>query len=137
MLRLTEHQEEQVCKFNSEAIIEITHTDKSNADWGNWGSGSDEGNSVNVMVGPRSYSRPTNSTAPDYASGWSFNTVTQNLYDALKSDPRFDATIVDMKALKAAGQADYSPGYKDTGYFLKKFMPLTSDVSPSASASIK
>lgn len=123
-------------KFNSEAIIEISHTDKSNADWGNWGSGSDEGNSVNVMVGPRSYSRPTNSTAPDYASGWSFNTVTQNLYDALKSDPRFDATIVDMKALKAAGQADYSPGYKDTGYFLKKFMPLTSDVSTGGGASV-
>ncbi|WP_367757051.1 RagB/SusD family nutrient uptake outer membrane protein [Flavobacterium sp. WC2430] len=123
-------------KFNSEAIIEITHTDKSNADWGNWGSGSDEGNSVNVMVGPRSFSRPSNSTAPDYASGWSFNTVTQNLYDALKSDPRFDATIVDMKALKAAGQADYSPGYKDTGYFLKKFMPLTSDVSTGGGASV-
>jgi len=123
-------------KFNSEAIIEITHTDKSNADWGNWGSGSDEGNSVNVMVGPRGFSRTTNSTAPDYASGWSFNTLSQSLYDALKLDPRFNATVVDMKALKAAGLADYSPGYKDTGYFLKKFMPLTSDVSTGGGASV-
>lgn len=123
-------------KFNTESIIEITSTDKSNTDWGNWGSGSDEGNSVNVMVGPRSFSRPTGSTSPDYASGWSFNTVTQSLYDVLKSDPRFDATIVDMKALKAAGQADYSPGYKDTGYFLKKFMPLTTDVSTGGGATV-
>ncbi|WPR72647.1 RagB/SusD family nutrient uptake outer membrane protein [Flavobacterium sp. NG2] len=122
-------------KFNTESIIEITHTDKSNADWGFWGSGADEGNTVNVMVGPRSYSRTSGSTAPDYASGWSFNPVTQNLYDALKSDPRFDATIMDMKALKDAGQADYSPGYKDTGYFLKKFMPLNSDVSTGGGAS--
>lgn len=122
-------------KFNTESIIEITHSDQSNADWSFWGTGADEGNTVNIMVGPRSYSRTSGSTAPDYASGWSFNTITQNLYDALKLDPRFDATIVDMKALKAAGQADYSPGYKDTGYFLKKFMPLNSDVSTGGGAS--
>lgn len=116
-------------KFNSESIIEISHTSKGNSGWGNWGSGSDEGNSVNVMVGPRSYSRPANSSAPDYASGWSFNPITPNLYDVIKTDPRFNATVADLKALKAQGLADYSPGYQDTGYFLKKFMPLTSDVT--------
>lgn len=122
-------------KFNTEAIIEIMHTDKSNANWDFWGGGNDEGNSVNIMVGPRGYSRPTNSTAPDYVSGWSFNTVSQSLYDALKADPRFDATIVDMKALKAAGLADWAPNYQDTGYFLKKFMPLNSDTSTGGGAS--
>lgn len=122
--------------YNSEAIIEIAHTDKSNADWGFWGSGADEGNTLNVMVGPRSYSRPGGSTAPDYASGWSFNVVTQSLYDALSGDPRFTATIADLKALKNAGQADYTPGYLDTGYFLKKFMPLTTDVSTGGGASV-
>nr|WP_315157402.1 RagB/SusD family nutrient uptake outer membrane protein [uncultured Flavobacterium sp.] len=116
-------------KFNSEAIIEVSHTNKSNAGWGNWGSGSDEGNSINVMVGPRGYSRPANSTAPDYAAGWSFNPITVDLYNALKPDPRFSATVVDMKDLKAQGLADYSPGYKDTGYFIKKFMPTTADVT--------
>lgn len=116
-------------KFNSEAIIEVSHTNKSNSGWGNWGSGSDEGNSINVMVGPRGYSRPANSTAPDYAAGWSFNPITVDLYNALKNDPRFSATIVDMKDLKAQGLADYSPGYKDTGYFIKKFMPTTADVT--------
>lgn len=121
-------------KFNTEAIIEIVHTDKSNADWGFWGSGKDEGNSVNIMVGPRGYTRPENSPAPDYVSGWSFNTVTQSLYDALKLDPRFGATILDMKALKASGVADWAPNYQDTGYFLKKFMPLNSDASTGGGA---
>ncbi|WP_269223026.1 RagB/SusD family nutrient uptake outer membrane protein [Flavobacterium sp. IMCC34518] len=121
-------------KFNSEAIIEILHTDKSNADWGFWGSGADEGNSINIMVGPRGYTRPTGSTAPEYVSGWSFNTVTPALYAVLKGDPRFDATILDMKAMKASGKADWAPHYQDTGYFLKKFMPLNSDTSTGAGA---
>ncbi|MCM5664021.1 RagB/SusD family nutrient uptake outer membrane protein [Galbibacter mesophilus] len=119
-------------KYNSESILEVAHTDKSNADWGNWGAGDDEGNSVNIMVGPRNYS---SSGGPDYVSGWSFNPITQNLYDVLKNDPRFDATIADVKALKAQGLADYSPGYLDTGYFLKKFMPLNSDTSTGGGAS--
>ncbi|RZK11269.1 MAG: RagB/SusD family nutrient uptake outer membrane protein [Flavobacterium sp.] len=117
-------------KFNTESIMEVSHTAKSNTGWGNWGSGSDEGNSLNTMLGPRGYVRTGGSTAPDYATGWSFNTVTENLYDVLKADPRFDATIADVKALVEAGQATYTPGYMDTGYFLKKFMPLTTDVTP-------
>lgn len=117
-------------KFNTESIMEVSHTAKSNTGWGNWGSGSDEGNSLNTMLGPRGYVRTEGSTAPDYATGWSFNTVTEELYDVLQTDPRFDATIADVKALVEAGQATYTPGYKDTGYFLKKFMPLTTDVTP-------
>lgn len=119
-------------KFNTESILEVCHSSVGSSGWGNWGSGSDEGNSVNVMVGPRSYSRPAGSTAPDLPSGWSFNVFTQDFYDAIKSDPRFDATILDLKALKAAGKADYIGGYKDTGYFLNKFTPRQSDVSTGA-----
>jgi starch-binding outer membrane protein, SusD/RagB family len=115
-------------KFNSESIIEVSHTSKSNASWGNWGSGSDEGNSINVMVGPRDYEKKV-STAPDYAAGWSFNPVTVDLYNALKTDPRFSSTIVDMKDLTAQGLVKYKPGYQDTGYFIKKFMPTTADVT--------
>jgi hypothetical protein len=113
-------------KFNSESILEASHTKASNAGWGNWGSGSDEGNTLNVMVGPRGYSA---SGGPLYETGWSFNPVTQDLYDFMKDDPRFDSTILDMLALKAAGLADYSPGYMDTGYFLKKFMPTHADIT--------
>ncbi len=121
-------------KFNSEAIIEIMHTDKSNANWDFWGGGADEGNSVNIMVGPRDFSRTIPALVPDYVSGWSFNTVTPSLYNALKGDPRFDATILDMAALKAAGIANWGPKDQDTGYFLKKFMPLNSDTSSGGGA---
>ena len=115
-------------KFNSESIIEVSHTSTGNGGWGNWGQGSDEGNSVNVMVGPRGYAKKT-ANAPDLPSGWSFNVFTQDFYDFIKTDPRFPATVLDMKALKASGDADYIAGYKDTGYFLNKFTPRQSDVS--------
>ncbi|WP_264566588.1 RagB/SusD family nutrient uptake outer membrane protein [Flavobacterium sp. N3904] len=116
-------------KFNSESILEIAHSNKGGSSWNVWGQGVDEGNSVNVMVGPRSYSRPVASPAPNLPSGWSFNPITQDLYDAIKTDPRFAATVLDMKALKAAGEADYIPGYADTGYFTNKFIPTQADVS--------
>jgi hypothetical protein len=119
-------------KFNTESIIEVCHSSIGSSGWGNWGSGSDEGNSVNVMVGPRSYSRPAGSTAPDLPSGWCFSTFTQDFYDVIKTDPRFEATLFDLKALKAAGKADYIPGYQDIGYFLNKFLPRASDVSTGA-----
>ena len=121
-------------KFNSESILEATHTSASNADWGFWGSGADEGNTINIMVGPRSYSRPAGSTAPDLPSGWSFNVFTQDFYDFMKGDPRFDATVFDLKALKAAGEADYIGGYQNTGYFLNKFLPHSSDVRTGGGA---
>ena len=121
-------------KFNKESLIEVSHTSAGNSDWGFWGSGRDEGNSLNVMVGPRSYSRPSGSTAPDLPSGWSFNVITQDLYDAIKLDPRFGATILDLKALKAAGKADYIGGYQDTGYFLNKFLPRKEDVRTGGGA---
>jgi hypothetical protein len=121
-------------KFNTESIIEVSHTSAGNSDWGFWGSGRDEGNSLNVMVGPRSYSRPSGSTAADLPSGWSFNVITQDLYDAIKLDPRFGATVFDLKALKAAGQADYIGGYQDTGYFLNKFLPRKTDVRTGGGA---
>lgn len=122
-------------KFNSESILEVAHTNVGLSGWENWGSGSDEGNSLNIMVGPRTYSQ-INPSAPDLASGWSFNPITQDLYDLIKLDPRFDATVLDMKALKAEGYADYIPGYQDTGYFLKKFAPTNNDVTELAGVAI-
>jgi hypothetical protein len=121
-------------KFNTEGILVSLHTNASNADWGFWGTGADEGNSVNQMIGPRSYSRPAGSTAPDIPSGWSFNVFTQEFYDVIKTDPRFSATVFDMKALKTAGQADYIEGYQNTGYFLNKFLPRRSDVRTGGGA---
>ncbi len=121
-------------KFNTESILECAHSSAGNSDWGWWGSGADEGNTVNVMVGPRSYSRPAGSTAPDLPSGWSFNVFTQDFYDFIKTDPRFGATVFDLKALQAAGQADYIAGYQNTGYFLNKFLPRRADVRTGGGA---
>ncbi|MEO6407060.1 MAG: RagB/SusD family nutrient uptake outer membrane protein, partial [Ferruginibacter sp.] len=81
-----------------------------------------------------SYSRPAGSPAPALSSGWSFNPWTQDFYDAIKLDPRFGATVFDLKALKAAGQADYIEGYQNTGYFINKFMPRQSDVRTGGGA---
>mgnify|MGYP002399472940 FL=1 len=121
-------------KFNSESIFEETHSAKGNSDWGFWGAGNDEGNTLNVMVGPRSYSK-IGPNAPSLPSGWSFNVFTQDFYDFMKDDPRFEATVLDLEALKSAGEADYIPGYMNTGYFLNKFVPRTSDVSTGGGAS--
>lgn len=115
-------------KFNAESIIEASHTNTGNASWGgvSWGT---EGNVLNVMVGPRGYVK-NDSFAPALPSGWSFNVFTQDFYDVAKLDPRFPATLLDLKALKLAGHADYIPGDADTGYFLNKFLPRNSDVTP-------
>lgn len=115
-------------KFNAESILEVTHSSQGSSGWGNWGQGTDEGNSVNVMVGPRGYSK-IGDLAPNLPSGWSFNVITQDLYDQISTDPRFHATVLDLITLKAEGQADYIPGYMDTGYFLNKFVPTQADVS--------
>ena len=121
-------------KFNTESILEVSHSAAGNSDWGWWGASNDEGNTVNVMVGPRSYSKPAGSPAPDLPSGWSFNVFTQNFYDVIKNDPRFAATVLDLKALEAANQASYIPGYQNTGYFLNKFLPRQSDVRTGGGA---
>ncbi len=74
-------------KFSTESILEVMHTNKANSDWSFWGQGKDEGNSINAMLGPRSYSINKNipdNKAPDLFPGWSFNTVTQDLYDFMQ-----------------------------------------------------
>lgn len=121
-------------KFNSEYILECSHSALGNSDWGWWGSGRDEGNTLNVMVGPRSYALTAGSTAADLPSGWSFNVFTQEFYDVIKGDPRFDATVYDLKTIADNGQATYLAGYQNTGYFLNKFLPRKSDVRTGGGA---
>ena len=115
--------------FNSESIIEIAASNGGNVDWGTWGGGQNEGNTVCQMVGPRGFSLTADSTAPDYAGGWSFNTVTQDLFDAMEGDPRKETTIANLKAMQEEGLLNYTAANQDTGYFLNKFMPLKSEVS--------
>lgn len=113
-------------RFNSESVLEVAHSAQGSS-WGTWGNNPDEGNSVNQMVGPRTYLR-SSPLAPDLAGGWSFNMFTQDFYDFMQGDPRLGATLLDLKALRQSGQADYIDGYQDTGYYLNKFMPKQSDI---------
>ena len=119
-------------KFNSESIIEISHTNAAQfGDWANVGGGAMEGNYLNVMTGPRSYAYKAD-PAPEIGEQWGFNVVTQDLYDVLKVDPRFEATILDMKALEAAGAATYQHSYQNTGYFLNKFLATKDEITELA-----
>lgn len=103
-------------KFHSESILEIVHTTVSNAGWGNWGQF--EGNVATTMFGPRGYSGPL------YYSGWSFNPITPELYNAIHYDPRFKATVADIDSLEKAKLATYEKGYMNTGHFIQKYAPL-------------
>lgn len=122
-------------KFNSEAIIECTHSNQSKNDWGFWGSGRDEGNSLNVMCGIRSYKRLSGTNAPEaMPGGWSFSTFTQNFYDFIKDDPRFEATVFDLAAYEESGEVSYVHGDQDLGYYMNKFMPRPEHVSTAGGA---
>lgn len=118
-------------KFNSESILEINYSDKSNADWGNFETGDDEGNVAAQLMGMRDYSRTaTGITAllPDYINGWGFCVVTTDLANALKTDPRFASTIFDAKAQQAAGLMKYTDSYNETGYHFIKYAPVNADI---------
>lgn len=115
-------------KYNSESILEISHTNQSLAGWGNAYNDDAEGNMICTMVGPRGFvDLDTNDNVQAYSSGWSFNPVLPGLYDLMKDDPRFEATILDCKTLEEEGKISYAKGYLDTGYFLNKYAPLVSE----------
>lgn len=113
-------------KFNSESILEAAHSSLSG---GNWGCAAcTEGNLLGIMVGPRGYVAKT-PAAPDYVSGYSFIPFTKGFFDFIHNDPRNFATVANLDSLKAAGIADYTPGYDNTGFFLNKFAGHLSDKS--------
>lgn len=113
-------------KFNSEAILEITHTSSSNGTWGCLTCS--EGNILNVITGPRNYNR-INPTAPDYYSGYSFLPVTKAFFDAMHFDPRNQASIANVDSLATAGLVTYEKGYMNTGFFIEKFAGRLSTAS--------
>jgi len=115
-------------KFNSESILEISHTNESFAGWGNAYNDDAEGNMISTMVGPRGFvDLDENDNVPAYSSGWSFNPLLPELYELMKDDPRFEATILDCKALEEQGKISYVKGYLDTGYFLNKYAPTVAE----------
>ena len=106
-------------KFNSESVFEIVHTGTAGLTWSNFSD--DVGNVGVQMAGARSYAGPVYESN---TAGYGFNPVTLDLVNAMKNDPRYAATIINMDSLVAAGYCTYSPGYLNTGYFVAKFAPL-------------
>ena len=103
-------------KFHSESILEIPHSNL--ASWGDWGwVNGGEGNVAPQFIGPDGYNGPT------FASGWGFAPVSLDLVNALQGDPRFEHTIIDGNAMRAAG-ATYNERYQNTNYFIRKYAPL-------------
>ena len=111
-------------KFNTESVIEFVHSSQSNGGWGD--AGASEGNLICITTGPRGYSQ-LNASAPDYFSGYSFLVFTKAFFDFIHFDPRNTATVANLDSLKAAGVANYTAGYNNTGYFLGKFIGRTSN----------
>lgn len=107
-----------------ESVFEVQHTNESN--WWDWEfiPQGTEGNFGVVHNGPRAFD------GPDYATGWSFNLPTNDLYESFEEgDTRRDATILDIEAFAAANTdwnngdgISYGTGYKHTGYFNHKYI---------------
>lgn len=109
-------------KFNSESILEITHTAAmaASTDW----STSIYGNMYVIAVGPRSYEHGTEDADHTYVAGWSFNPIIANFANFMKGDPRYKYTIADVDSLVTNCGAKYSAGYQNSGYFIQKYAPL-------------
>jgi hypothetical protein len=105
-------------KFNAESVFEITHTAAQTAGWGNWPGFL--GNVYVQTVGARSYSGPI------YLAGYGFNPIRTDFAMAMKSDPRYPYTIINIDSLtKATPGASYdNSGFNSTGYYIQKYAPL-------------
>lgn len=103
-------------QFNEESILEIPHSNL--AAWGDWGwVNGGEGNVAAQFVGPADYN------GPEFSNGWGFCPISLDLVNAMTGDPRFEHTIIDGNAMKAAG-ATYNARYQNTDYFIRKYAPL-------------
>jgi len=93
-----------------ESVFEIAYGDTP--PWWDWGYvRGGEGNLSAQMQGPRV------SGSNKWNRGWSFGTVSQKLVDDLKTDPRYQYTVLTQEELDGT----LSVGYQHTGYFSKKY----------------
>lgn len=116
-------------KNSSEEVFTIQYSALSK--WGDWSNREGcTGNQAVILWGIRDVSAP-------YAAGWSFAPVAEKLFNAYSpSDPRRWATLINARP--AAGDNDgeglkYTPGFQNTGYFCRKFTPLTANNATSGS----
>jgi hypothetical protein len=108
-------------EWSSESVFEITYSENSASDWGSFGWGGGEGNVGVQFIGMRDYNGPT------YATGWGFCPVSTELQADMANDPRYGQTVINSASLPGA---EYTPGYQNTGYFMRKYAPIASNVAP-------
>jgi hypothetical protein len=107
-------------EFGVESIFEIAYTESSLQGWWQFGSGGGEGNVGTQFIGMRDYNGPT------YATGWGFCPISTELVTAMSADPRFTHTVIDAASLQGAS---YTAGYQNTGYFMKKYAPISANAA--------
>ncbi|MCC8188588.1 MAG: RagB/SusD family nutrient uptake outer membrane protein [Bacteroides sp.] len=116
-------------KNNVEGVFEIQYTSLSK--WGDWGNRQGcMGNQAIILWGMRDVSGK-------YAAGWSFAPVSERLFNRFDpADPRRLATFIN--ANPASGDNDgeglnYTVGFQNTGYFCRKFAPLSANNAAAGS----
>lgn len=103
---------EESAENGTESVFEIQYTDVEGAGFGCLQCS--EGNVAVGFSGPRSYE------GPNFTSGFSFNVPTKEAAAIFETgDNRKAVTILDMTDCGCT----YTPGYKDTGLFNKKYIP--------------
>lgn len=106
---------------NIESVFEIQYTNEQGADFGCLQCS--EGNVMIGFSGVREYNGPI------YASGFSFNVLTQDLVDDFDpADGRFRPTVFDVATFAeeqdALGETvSWKEGFEHTGYFNHKYIP--------------
>lgn len=102
-----------------ESLFEVQYTDVEGA-----GFGCLQCSEGNVAVG---FSGPRNYAGPLYTSGYSFNVPVSSARQLFENDApaRRNLTLLDFQTFGPANGATYSPGFKDTGIFNRKYVPRT------------
>ena len=109
---------EEAGENNAESVFEVQYTDIQ-------GAGFDclQCSQGNVAVG---FNGVRNYTGPFFSDGFSFNVPTQNAVDAFEvGDNRKNVAILNIQTWATANNATYGTGYKNTGYFNRKYIPRT------------
>jgi starch-binding outer membrane protein, SusD/RagB family len=107
---------------NVESVFEVQYTDAEGASFTCLQCS--EGNVAVGFNGPRNY------TGTLFDSGYSSNVPTQESYDAYETgDNRRDVAILNMVTWSASTGASYVPGYQNTGFFNKKYIPRQGDLN--------
>ena len=113
----------------SEEVFTIQYSALSK--WGDWSNREGcMGNQAVILWGIRDVASP-------YAAGWSFAPVDKRLFDAYDpADPRRWATLINANAAEGDNDGEglkYTEGFQNTGYFCRKFTPLTANNASSGS----